>query len=105
VPVITGIITHRSNAFIAKHCCSECNTPLFDTEIIPGTQLIATKNIHSHDKSYTVPKGRLLRVSAFSDLPSDDVGFLFSGLLGAGPFAAIGFSTKWDINKIFSQEA
>jgi len=104
VPVITKALSHEGDALIAEHCCSACNTFLFEMEIRSGAQLIATRDIHSHDKSYIVPKGRLLRVTAFSELPSHEVGLLFSGLFGVGAFTAKGFAAKWDIKKIISDE-
>lgn len=104
IPIITEIISSCQNAFIAKHCCSKCNSPLFEEEVAPGVQLIATTDIQNHDKSYTVPRGRLLRVTAFSDLAANDFGFLFAGLFAAGSFAPRGFATKWDVNKITSLE-
>jgi len=105
VPAITNIVSDGSHAFIAKHHCSSCNAPLFETEVRSGVQLIATIDIDNYDKSYTVPKGRLLRVTAFSELPSHEIGLLFSGLFGAGAFAAKGFATKWDIKKIVNDDA
>lgn len=89
-----------TNSFLASHCCSHCKNYLFDTEIQPGKQIIATDNIASDDGQYIIPKGRMLRISAFIDSSLSSTGFLFSGLLAAGAFSPQGFAAEWDIETI-----
>ena len=68
-------------------------------------QLIATKDIVNIKGDYVVPQGRILRISAFSELPSvASPGLLFAGLFGVGAFPPQGFTTQWDIHKILSTE-
>lgn len=67
-------------------------------------QVIATEDIHNLMQDYTIPKGRMLRISAFTELPQNAVGFLFAGLFGAGSFQSRGFSAKWDIVEIINQQ-
>jgi hypothetical protein len=99
IPVITTVHPLDLNAFLASHCCSQCGAYLFDEELKAGEQIIATNNIVSSDGKYTIPKGRLLRITAFIDMPPC-TGFLFAGLLAAGGFRPEGFAAKWDIEKI-----
>jgi hypothetical protein len=101
-PVICEIQPEDGNSFLARHCCSHCATDLFEILLKPGTQVIATENIMSHDGKYVIPKGRLMRITAFVELPSLSAGFLFSGLLAVGAFLPYGFATEWDIEKILS---
>ena len=101
LPVISGLVSKDTNAFQAMHVCSNCEQILFDCELNPGMQLIATKDIESLTGVYVVPRGRVLRISAFGELPSNSsTGLLFAGLLGVGVFPPQGFATQWDIHKI-----
>jgi len=68
-------------------------------------QLIATQDIINLTGDYVVPQGRILRISAFSELPStSSPGLLFAGLFGVGAFSPQGFATQWDIHKILGTE-
>ena len=101
-PVISEIQTMDTNSFLASHCCSYCGSYLFDTDLKPGEQVIATNNIENCEGGYTIPKGRLLRITAFTDISLlSTIGFLFSGLLAAGAFSPEGFAAVWDIKKGF----
>ena len=103
LPVISDLVSKDINSFHAKHTCSNCEQSLFDCELTPGMQLIATKDIKNITGDYVIPQGRVLRVSAFSELPStDSPGLLFAGLLGVGAFSPRGFATQWDIHKILN---
>jgi len=101
LPVISDLVSKDTNAFQAMHVCSHCEQTLFDCELNPGMQLIATKDIENLTGDYVVPRGRVLRISAFGELPSrSSPGLLFAGLLGVGVFPPQGFATQWDIHKI-----
>jgi hypothetical protein len=99
-PVISEVESKASNTFSAIHCCSHCSTYLFDVDLIHGMQLIATDNIANSSNDYVVPKGRLLRISAFGEITSSSIGLIFAGLFAAGAFHPEGFAAHWDINKI-----
>jgi len=101
LPVISDLVSKETNAFHANHACSNCEQSLFDCELNPGMQLIATKDIKNLTGDYVVPRGRVLRISAFGELPSSSSpGLLFAGLLGVGAFPPQGFASQWDIHKI-----
>ena len=105
LPLISDLVSKDTNTFHAKHVCSNCEQPLFDCELNPGMQLIATKDIKNLTGDYVVPRGRVLRISAFGELPtSSSPGLLFAGLLGVGVFPPQGFATQWDIHKILGTE-
>ena len=94
---------NKLNVFHAKHNCSICEQSLFDCELTPGMQLIATKDIKNLSGDYVIPQGRVLRISGFSELPfTHSPGLIFAGLLGVGAFSPRGFATQWDIRKILS---
>ena len=99
-PVISEVESKASKAFSAIHRCSHCSTYLFDVDLSRGMQLIATDNIANSRNDYVVPKGRLLRISAFGEITSSSIGLIFAGLFAAGAFHADGFAAHWDINKI-----
>ena len=99
-PVISEVESKASNAFSAIHCCSHCSTYLFDVDLNHGMQLIATDNIANSSNDYVIPKGRLLRISAFGEITSSSIGLIFAGLFAAGAFHPKGFAAHWDINKI-----
>ena len=99
-PVISEVASKASKAFSAIHRCSHCSTCLFDVDLSRGMQLIATDNIANSRNDYVVPKGRLLRISAFGEITSSSIGLIFAGLFAAGAFHADGFAAHWDINKI-----
>ena len=99
-PVISEVESKASKAFSAKHCCSYCSTYLFDVDLIRGMQLIATDNMANSSNEYVVPKGRLLRISAFGEITSSSIGLIFAGLFAVGAFHPKGFAAHWDINKI-----
>jgi hypothetical protein len=103
-PIISKIQSLDRNTFLASHCCSLCEAYLFDTELRPGTQVITIDNIESNDGKYLIPKGRLLRITAFIELSLSSTGLLFSGLLAAGAFRPDGFAAQWDIEKLFDLE-
>ena len=103
-PVISEVESKASKAFSAKHCCSHCSTYLFDVDLNPGMQLIATDNIANSSNEYVVPKGRLLRISAFGEITSSSIGLIFAGLFAVGAFHPEGFAAHWDINKILVEE-
>ena len=98
-PVISAVHSLDTNVFVASHCCSRCGTYLFDKELKPGEKIIATNNIMSNDGKYSIPKGRISRITAFVDM-SSSIGFLFAGLLAMGGFSPEGFAATWDIEKI-----
>jgi len=101
LPVISNLVSRETDSFHAKHACSNCEQSLFECELNPGMQLIATKDIKNLTGDYVVPRGRTLRISAFSELPSSSSpGLLFAGLLGVGVFPPQGFASQWDIHKI-----
>ena len=103
LPVITELISKEAGSFQATHTCSNCDKDVFDCELNPGMQLIATKDILNITGDYVVPQGRILRISAFSELPAvSSPGLLFAGLFGVGAFPPQGFATQWDIHKIMS---
>jgi len=105
LPVISELVSKDINSFHAKHACSNCKQHLYDCELTPGMQLIATRDIKNLTGDYVVPQGRVLRISAFSELPSSNSpGLLFAGLLGVGAFSPQGFATQWDIHKILNAE-
>ena len=99
-PVISEVESKVSKAFSAKHCCSHCSAYLFDVDLSHGMQLIATDNIANSSNEYVVPKGRLLRISAFGEITSSSIGLIFAGLFAVGAFHPEGFAAHWDINKI-----
>ena len=68
-------------------------------------QIIATKDILSCKGDYTVPKGRLLRISAFSEIRSSCLGLVFAGLFAVGTFSPEGFAAFWDINKLLDEDS
>lgn len=101
VPVISDTHpTEPHDTIVANHVCSNCDAHLFEIKLSPGTQVIATENILSNDGQYVIPKGRLIRITAFCGSTFPDIGILFSGLLAAGPFHPKGFSAKWDIMRL-----
>jgi hypothetical protein len=99
-PVISEVASKASKAFSAIHRCSHCSAYLFDVDLNRGMQLIATDNIANSSNDYVVPRGRLLRISAFGETTSSSIGLIFAGLFAAGAFHPEGFATHWDINKI-----
>jgi hypothetical protein len=101
IPRITEVTPRELSASIARHCCSHCGAYLFDREIQTGDQVIATDNIANNDGCYIIPKGRVLRITAFIDLPVATTGFLFAGLLAIGAFPPEGFAAEWDLVKLF----
>ena len=104
-PVISEVESKASKAFSARHCCSHCSTYLFDVDLSHGMQLIATDNIANSSNEYVVPKGRLLRISAFGEITSSSLGLIFAGLFSAGAFHPEGFAAHWDIKKILVEES
>lgn len=100
-PIIVSLRPHDVGYFLAGHCCSQCRRHLFETELQPGETIIATADIASDDGRYVIPKGRIMRITAFAELALSTTGFLFCGLLAAGAFRPEGFSAVWDIEKIF----
>ena len=105
LPVISDLVSKDTNACHATHACSHCEQTLFNCELNPGMRLIATKDIENLTGDYVVPRGRVLRISAFGELPSrSSPGLLFAGLLGVGVFPPQGFSTRWDIHKILGTQ-
>ena len=103
MPVISDLLDSEHNSYRAEHACSGCERPLFACELSPGMQLIATKDIKNLSGDYLIPRGRVLRLSAFGEMPcTGSPGLLFAGLLGAGAFSPRGFATHWDIHKILN---
>jgi hypothetical protein len=100
-PIIVSLRPHGVGGYLAGHCCSHCRAHLFETELNPGETIIATANIASDDGRYVIPKGRIMRITAFVDLALSTTGILFCGLLAAGAFRPEGFAAVWDIEKIF----
>lgn len=103
-PVISEVSVRNEASFYAMHSCSYCEKDMFRVELKPGMQIIATKDIVNVEGSHTVPRGRLLRISAFGESPSSLVGLIFAGLFASGAFNPAGFSANWDINKILVEE-
>lgn len=98
-PVISEVNEKYTKSFFARHCCSHCADYLFEVELKPGMQIIATDDIANSDGKYIVPKGRLLRLSAFSEMPSC-LGLIFAGLFAVGTFYPQGFAAQWDLCRI-----
>lgn len=102
-PVISEVNAKDTKSFFARHYCSHCADYLFDVELKPGMQIIATDDIANSNGEYVVSKGRLLRISAFSEMPSSCLGLIFSGLFAVGAFHPQGFATQWDICRIITE--
>lgn len=102
-PVIAEVNTKDTKFFFARHHCSHCAAYLFEVELKPGMQIIATDDITNSNGEYVLPKGRLLRISAFSEMPSSCFGLIFAGLFAAGAFHPQGFATQWDICRIITK--
>ena len=99
-PVISEVIAREGASFLAVHSCSSCEEELFTVELKPGMQIIATRDIANLEGNYVVPKGRMLRISAFGEIRSALTGFIFAGLFAVGAFSPVGFAVNWDIKKI-----
>lgn len=100
-PVIAALRLLDDGSFLARHHCSRCGTELFETALRPGEKLIATGDIKSADGRHVIPKGRIMRITAFAELATSATGLLFCGLLAAGAFRPEGFASVWDVAKIF----
>ena len=102
-PVISAVSVNDAS-FFAMHACSYCEEDMFEVELKPGMQMIATRDIVNFEGDYTVPKGRLLRISAFGAIQSSLIGLIFAGLFAVGAFSPEGFAANWNINKILVEE-
>lgn len=100
-PTISALRPHEAGFFLASHRCSECGNHLFEIRLAPGEKVIATANIPSEDGRMVIPKGRIVRITGFMELPSLTAGFAFCGMLAAGAFSPEGFAAVWDVEKIF----
>lgn len=100
-PTISALRPHDDGFFLASHRCSECGSHLFDARLTPGEKVIATDNVSSEDGRSLIPKGRVVRITGFTELPSLTAGFAFCGMLAAGSFPPEGFSAVWDLDKMF----
>lgn len=61
--------------------------------------MCATRDILNCEGDYTLPKGRLVRLTGFVE-DAGAVNLNFSGLLAVGSFGAEGFAAQWDIQRI-----
>ena len=104
IPTIREVQPSSTKSFFARHYCSHCDAFLFDVALNPGMQIIATKNIVSSNGEYVVPKGRMLRISAFSELSASSTGLVFAGLFAVGAFHPGGFAAKWDVNRLLADK-
>ncbi len=100
-PIITSLRRHDVSCYLAAHRCSHCGVRLFETQLKPGEKVIATDNITNEDGRFVIPKGRIVRITGFMELPSLAAGFAFCGMLAAGAFRPEGFSAVWDLEKMF----
>jgi len=100
-PIIAALRPHETSCFLASHSCSHCGAHLFESRLMPGEKVIATTTIVSDDGQVTIPKGRILRITGFMELPALTVGLAFCGMLAAGAFRPQGFAAVWDLEKIF----
>ena len=99
-PIIAALRRYDASCYLATHRCSHCGTQLFESQLMPGEKVIATDDIASDDGRFVIPKGRVVRITGFMELPTLTAGFAFCGLLSAGAFRPEGFSAVWDLEKM-----